>query len=73
VALALFGAAGWAAGLAWPFWIGLAAVGAQFAWQVIDVDLDQPVNCLAKFKSNRLAGWLLLAGILAGSPWAVTP
>ena len=69
LALALFGAAGWAAGLTWPFWIGLAATGAQFAWQVVDVDLDAPVNCLAKFKSNRLAGWLLLAGILAGSPW----
>ncbi len=69
VALALFGAAGWAAGLAWPFWIGLAATGAQFAWQVADVDLDAPVDCLAKFRSNRCAGWLLLAGILAGSPW----
>ncbi len=69
VALALFGAAGGAAGLNWPFWIGLAATGAQFAWQVLDVDLDAPFNCLAKFKSNRLAGWLLLAGTIAGSPW----
>ncbi|MEQ8355484.1 MAG: 4-hydroxybenzoate octaprenyltransferase [Kiloniellaceae bacterium] len=68
-AVALFGVAGWAAGLAWPFWIGLAATAAQFAWQVADVDLGQPFNCLAKFKSNRIAGWLLLAGILAGSPW----
>jgi 4-hydroxybenzoate polyprenyltransferase len=69
VALGLFGAAGWAAGLAWPFWLGLAATGAQFAWQVIDVDLDRPTDCLSKFKSNRYAGWLLLAGIVAGSPW----
>ncbi len=73
VALALFGLAGWTAGLAWPFWIGLAAVAAQFVWQVVDVDLDAPVNCLAKFKSNRIAGWLLLAGIVAGSPWAFGP
>ena len=69
LAILLFGAAGWTAGLTWPFWIGLAATAAQFAWQVIDVDLDAPFDCLAKFKSNRLAGWLLLAGILAGSPW----
>jgi 4-hydroxybenzoate polyprenyltransferase len=69
LALALFGLAGWGAGLGWPFWIGLAATGAQFAWQVAGVDLDQPVNCLSKFKSNRFAGWLLLAGIVAGSPW----
>ncbi len=73
VALALFGLAGWAAGLAWVFWLGLAAVAAQFIWQVVDVDLDAPVNCLAKFKSNRYAGWLLLAGIVAGSPWAFSP
>jgi len=69
LAVVLFGAAGWVADLLWPFWIGLAAVAAQFAWQVLDVDLDEPANCLAKFKSNRVAGWLLLAGILAGSPW----
>ncbi|GAB4364986.1 MAG: 4-hydroxybenzoate octaprenyltransferase [Kiloniellaceae bacterium] len=70
IAIVLFGAAGWSAGMLWPFWIGLAATAAQFAWQVVDVKLDDPFNCLAKFKSNRLGGWLLLAGILAGSPWA---
>lgn len=69
IALVLLGAAGWAAGLLWPFWIGLAATAAQFAWQLLDVDLNAPFNCLSKFKSNRYAGWLLLAGILAGSPW----
>src|SRR3546814_4330014 len=68
VALALFGSAGWAAGLDWPFWLDLAANRAQFAWQIADVDLDQPENCLAKLKSNRLAGWLLLTGIIARSP-----
>ena len=28
----LFGAAGHAAGLSWPFWVALAAAGAQMAW-----------------------------------------
>ena len=28
------------------------------------VDLDDPIDCLAKFKSNRLFGWLILAGLL---------
>jgi len=69
VAIILFGAAGWAAGMLWPFWIGLAATAVKFAWHVIAVKLDAPVNCLAKFKSNRVAGWILLAGIIAGSPW----
>ena len=69
VALALFGLAGAATGLLWPFWIGIAAVALHFLWQVADLKMDTPTDCLAKFKSNRITGWLLLAGILAGSPW----
>jgi 4-hydroxybenzoate polyprenyltransferase len=59
------GAAGWAAALSWPFYLGLAGVAAQFAWQVASLDVDDPAGCLARFKSNRYAGWLLLAGIIA--------
>jgi 4-hydroxybenzoate polyprenyltransferase len=65
-AAALFGAAGHAAGLSWPFWVALAAATAQMAWQAWRVDTDQPADCLAKFRSNRLVGWILLAGIAAG-------
>lgn len=65
-AAALFGAAGHAAGLSWPFWVALAAASAQMAWQAWRVDTDQPADCLAKFRSNRLVGWVLLAGIVAG-------
>ena len=66
VATALFAAAGLAAGLAWPFWLGVAAVAAQLGWQAARVQLSSPADCLAKFRSNRLTGWLLLAGIVAG-------
>ena len=66
VAAALFGIAGYLAGLGWVFWIGLTAGTAQLIWQVTDVDLDDPKDCLAKFRSNRLFGWLLLAGIVGG-------
>ncbi len=69
LATTLFGLAGFAAGLAWPFWIGLGAVALHLLWQVADLKMDTPTDCLAKFKSNRFTGWLLLAGILAGSPW----
>ncbi len=65
LAVAGFGAAGWAAGLSWPFYLGLAGVAAQFAWQVASLDIDDPAGCLTRFKSNRYAGWLLLTGILA--------
>ena len=43
--------------------LGLGA--AQLLWQVARVELDDPADCLAKFKSNRLFGWMLLAGIVA--------
>ena len=65
--LALFAAAGLAAGLAWPFLLGIAAVGLHFAWQVATLDIDDPAGCLAKFHSNRFVGWSLLAGILASA------
>ena len=64
-AIVLFGLAGHAAGLGWPFWIGLALGAAQLAWQVFDVDIDDAKDCLAKFKSNRLFGWLIFFGAVA--------
>jgi 4-hydroxybenzoate polyprenyltransferase len=36
---------------------------AQLAWQAAKVDLDDPADCLAKLKSNRLFGWLMLGGM----------
>jgi 4-hydroxybenzoate polyprenyltransferase len=63
--LILLGMAGWVAGISWPFYVGLAAAGAQLAWQAADVDIDSPHDCLAKFKSNKWFGLILLAGIVA--------
>jgi 4-hydroxybenzoate polyprenyltransferase len=65
VAVALWGAAGAIAGMAWPFWLGLALAAAQLLWQAARVEIDDPTDCLVKFRSNRWAGWLLLLGIIA--------
>jgi 4-hydroxybenzoate polyprenyltransferase len=65
-AAALWLAAGLAAGLGPAFLIGLAPAAAQLAWQAACVDTENPIDCLAKFRSNRVVGWLLLAGIVAG-------
>ncbi len=65
LAVAGFAAAGGTAGLGWPFYLGVAGVAVQFAWQVASLDIDDPAGCLLRFKSNRYAGWLLLTGILA--------
>jgi 4-hydroxybenzoate polyprenyltransferase len=65
-ALALIGAAGWTAGLSWAFWPGLALAGGHLLWQIRGVDIHDGADCLAKFKSNRHFGWLVLAAIVAG-------
>jgi 4-hydroxybenzoate polyprenyltransferase len=64
-AVALWAAAGASAGLGAAFYGALALVAAQFAWQAARVALDDPADCLRTFRSNRLTGWLLLAGIVA--------
>ena len=65
-AVVMFGIAGHAAGLGWPFHAGLALGAAQLLWQVADVDLDDAPDCLRKFKSNRLFGWIIFAAAIAG-------
>ncbi|MDF2763715.1 MAG: ubiA [Rhodospirillales bacterium] len=65
LALLGFGAAGAAAGLAWPYWIALAAAGLQLAWQVRGLNIHDPADCLMRFRSNRWIGWILFAGIVA--------
>ena len=60
-AAALFAATGHAAGLGPIFYAGLLLATIQLVWQVAAVDLDAPKDCLAKFRSNRLFGWIVLA------------
>ena len=65
-ALLLWLAAGMAAHLAWPFYLGLALAASQLTWQAATVDIARPEDCLAKFRSNRWAAWAILLGIIAG-------
>jgi 4-hydroxybenzoate polyprenyltransferase len=65
-AVALMALAGFLATLAWPFYLALALAAGQLAWQAARVNTDDAGDCLAKFKSNRLFSWIVLAGIVAG-------
>jgi 4-hydroxybenzoate polyprenyltransferase len=64
-AVALIGGALWLAAARWPAAIGLVAFAAHLAWQIVRLDISDPVLCLRVFKSNRDAGLLLFAGLLA--------
>ena len=58
----------WRSGLpapALPAWIGLAAFAAHLVWQIGRLKIGDPALCLRIFKSNRDAGLLLFAGLLA--------
>jgi 4-hydroxybenzoate polyprenyltransferase len=52
--------------LGWPAMLAVAAVTLHLTWQILTVELDDPADCLAKFRSNRWIGWLLVIGIVAG-------
>ena len=68
-AVALLGvvAAAWLAGVALlPFATVLIAAAAQLAWQIADLDPDDPRDCLSKFRSNHLFGMMVFAAIVVG-------
>jgi 4-hydroxybenzoate polyprenyltransferase len=64
--IALLVAAGTAAGMGTSFYAVLAIGAAQLAWQTSSLQIDSPTDCLAKFRSNRLFGWLVAAALLLG-------
>ncbi|MGJ3647552.1 4-hydroxybenzoate octaprenyltransferase [Sphingomonas sp. GlSt437] len=44
--------------------LALAPVAVHFAWQVWTLNPDDGANALARFRSNRRAGWLMFAACL---------
>jgi len=65
MAVVLIGVSFALAGARWPAWLGLAAFAAHLIWQIARLDIGDPALCLRIFKSNRDAGLLLFAGLLA--------
>jgi 4-hydroxybenzoate polyprenyltransferase len=64
LAVVLIGLAGYLAAGGPVFWLGLAAFAAHLAWQIARLDIGDPDNCLAVFKSDRDAGLILFAGMV---------
>jgi len=46
-------------------WTGLAVFAVHLAWQIWRLEVGDPALCLRLFKSNRDAGLLLFAALLA--------
>ena len=65
MAVALIAAALVLACAGWPAWIGLAAFAAHLCRQIAKLETGDASLCLRLFRSNRDAGLLLFAGLLA--------
>lgn len=65
LAVVLIGMALALAGAGWMAWIGLAAFAVHLVSQIERLDIGDSKLCLRLFKSNRNAGLLLFAGLLA--------
>jgi 4-hydroxybenzoate polyprenyltransferase len=65
LAVVLLALAGWSAGAGWMSVLGLFVFAAHLAWQVVRLDIDDPLLCLRVFKSNRDAGLILFAALVA--------
>ena len=63
-AAVLIAIAGWSAGGGAIFALGMLAFAAHLAWQIVRLDIDDPLRCLAVFKSNRDAGLILFAALV---------
>jgi 4-hydroxybenzoate polyprenyltransferase len=64
VTLGFWAGAGFLAGLGIGYFALLGVIAAYFAWLVAFVKPGDPADCLMRFKSNALVGWLLLAALV---------
>ncbi len=68
IAFTLILAAGFTEHAGWPFAFVMLAAGWQMLGQVRKLDINDPANCLALFRSNRETG-LLIALAFAAASW----
>ncbi|KAK3579341.1 hypothetical protein CHS0354_029633 [Potamilus streckersoni] len=51
----------------WPYYTTVAAAAVHLAYQLYTVDLNNPDDCFAKFKSNSRLGFIIFVGIVLGT------
>lgn len=59
-----------AAGAGFLAYLGLIVAAVMFAWQILVLDIDNPDQCLALFKSNTRVGAVIFVGLLLSLPFA---
>ena len=67
IAFTLILAAGFTEHAGWPFAFVMLGAGAHMLWQVRQLNIDSPENCLRVFRSNRDTGALIALAFLLAS------
>src|SRR3546814_9601459 len=67
VTIALWVYGGAAMGMAWPYYVVIAAIAAHFFWQMCVFSLARPDRNLLLFRANMAVGVLLFVAALAGT------
>ena len=57
--------AGWSIGAGIWFYCGLAVAAGHFVWQVSTLDINDPDNCLHRFRSNHMLGAIVFLAFVA--------
>lgn len=58
------------AGVGLLAYLGLIVAAVMFAWQIVVLDIDNPDQCLALFKSNTRVGAVIFVGLVLSLPFA---
>ena len=66
ITVVLLAIAGYLVKLAWPFYLVLGLAALHLVWQIAAVAIDDPRDCLSKFKANRDFGFIVFAAIVIG-------
>jgi 4-hydroxybenzoate polyprenyltransferase len=64
VTLGCLAFSGWLVGAGIWFFAGLLAAAAHLAWQVATLDVDDPANCIERFRSNHGFGAIVFVAIV---------
>ncbi len=64
-AVALWTLGGLLAGAGVTLIVAMIIASAQLAWQVTTLNMSDRTSCLVRFRSNRLIGWIIFAGLAA--------
>lgn len=48
----------------WAYYLGIAGAFIHLMWQILTVNLDNRADCMSKFRSNGMFGWIIFIGII---------